>query len=513
MTKKRWIIATVVVVVAGLAFAGWQFVSAQRETTAQAQASMETAVVRQDTLQVTVEGSGSLAPTAQIQLAFLSGGQVAEVLVEEGQVVEAGQPLVWLEMDELELDVARAEASLASAEGQLAQLLASPRPEEVAAQEANLAAAQGQVSAAVANRDQVTAGPGASAIASAGTQVATAEMDYRAALRTYDSIDKKTDEDRKEQARYDLWAAEIALDAAQTQLDVLLAGADADEVRAAQADVAAAVAQRDAAQAQLDLLLAGAKEEQIQAAEAAVDQGRVAVDQARLQLERAALTAPWGGTVTSLDVEVGEMVNPVQSVIVLSDLTALEVDVNLDETDVVHVAVGQEALVTVDAFLGVGMAGEVTYVAPKADTFSGVVLYPVTVRLMPGDPSTSSTQLSRSGQAPSTGSPRLGSGQAGQVLPVRAGMTADVEITTATQEGALIVPLRAVHTEDGRAYVDRLGDGGVERVEVTLGMTTDTEAEITGGLAAGDVVVVVSGAARDSGSQMPGPMGRFMGGD
>jgi HlyD family secretion protein len=507
MSKKRWIIATVVVVVAGLAFAGWQFVSAQRETTAQAQASMETAVVRQDTLQVTVEGSGSLAPTAQIQLAFLSGGQVAEVLVEEGQVVEAGQPLVWLEMDELELDVARAEASLASAEGQLAQLLASPRPEEVAAQEANLAAAQGQVSAAVANRDQVTAGPGASAIASAGTQVATAEMDYRAVLRTYDSIDKKTDEDRKEQARYDLWAAEIALDAAQTQLDVLLAGADADEVRAAQADVAAAIAQRDAAQAQLDLLLAGPTEEQVQAAEAAVDQARIALEQARLQLERAILTAPMGGTVTTLDVEIGEMVDPVQPVVVLSDLTALEVDVNLDETDVVHVAVGQEALVTVDAFLGVGMAGEVTYVAPKADTFSGVVLYPVTVRLMPGDPSTGS------GQAPSTGSPRLGSGQAGQVLPVRAGMTADVEITTATQEGALIVPLRAVHTEDGRAYVDRLGDGGVERVEVTLGMTTATEAEITGGLAAGDVVVVVSGAARDSGSQMPGPMGRFMGGD
>jgi HlyD family secretion protein len=363
------------------------------------------------------------------------------------------------------------------------------------------------VSAAVANRDQVTAGPDASAIASAEAQVATAEMDYRAALRTYDSIDKKTDEDRREQARYDLWAAEIALDATQAQLDVLLVGADADEVRAAQADVAAAVAQRDAAQAQLDVLLAGPTEEQVQAAEAAVDQARVAVDQARLQLERAALIAPWGGTVTSLDVEVGEMVNPVQSVIVLSDLTALEVDVNLDETDVVHVAVGQEALVTVDAFLGVGMAGEVTYVAPKADTFSGVVLYPVTVRLVPGYPSTSSEQ------APSTGSPRLGSGQAGQVLPVRAGMTADVEITTATQEGALIVPLRAVHTEDGRAYVDRLGDGEVEQVEVTLGLTTDTEAEITGGLIVGDVVAVVSGATRDSGSQMPGPMGRFMGGD
>jgi HlyD family secretion protein len=308
-------------------------------------------------------------------------------------------------------------------------------------------------------------------------------MDYRAALRTYDSIDKKTDEDRKEQARYDLWAAEIALDAAQTQLDVLLAGADADEVRAAQADVAAAVAQRDAAQAQLDLLLAGPTEEQVQAAEAAVDQARVALDQARLQLEWAMLSAPMSGTVTALEAGMGEMIGPGQVVLMLSDLSGLEVDVNLDEADVAHVVVGQDARVSVDAFPGVGMTGKVTYVAPKADIFSGVVLYPVTVRLMVSD------------------------------LPLRAGMTADVEITTATQEGALIVPLRAVHTEDGHAYVDRLGDDGVERVEVTLGLTTATEAEIAGGLAVGDVVAVVSGATRNSGIQMPGPVGRFVGGD
>jgi HlyD family secretion protein len=396
--------------------------------------------------------------------------------------VEAGQVLVQLETDELGLEVARAEAALATAEGQLAQLLASPRPEEVAAQEANLAAAQGQVSAAVASRDQVAAGPDASQIAAAETQVATAEMEYRAALRTYDSIDKK-DKDRKEQANYDLWAAQVALEAAQAQLDVLLAGADADEVRAARANVSAAVAQRDAAQAQLDLLLAGATEEQVQAAEAAVDQARVALEQARLQLERATLAAPMGGTVTTLDVEIGELVSLGQPVVVLSDLSGLEVEVNLDETDVARVAAGQEAQVRLDAFPGVEMAGEVTYVASVAQSQSGVVLFPVTVLLSPAE------------------------------LPVRAGMTADVEITTASREGALIVPLRAVQTGAGRATVDRLGDGGVERVEVTLGLTTDTEAEITSGLSAGDVVVVVAGPSQDPGARMPGPMGRFVGGD
>jgi RND family efflux transporter MFP subunit len=452
-----------------------------------AQAEIETATVRKDTLAVMVEGTGSLAPQAEVSLALLTGGQVTEILVEEGQVVEAGQPLIRLETDELELQVARSEASLAAAEGQLAQLLTPPLPEEIAAQEANLAAAEGQVSAMAANRDQIVAGPSEAEIAASEVQVVAAERDYRTALRAYDSIDED-DKDNKEQARYDLWAAEVALEAARTQLDVLLAGAHDAEERAAQADVANVAAQRDAVQAQLDLILAGAAEEEIQAAEVSVAQAQVALDQAQLQLEQATLTAPMGGTVTALNIRVGEMANPGQVLIVLSDLKALEVDINLDETDVAWVSVGQDARVGVDAFPGVEMAGKVTYIAPTANSASGVVLYPVTVRLVSGE------------------------------SPARAGMTADVEVITASQEDALIVPLRAVHVKDGQAYVDRLVNGQIERVGVTLGLTTDVEAQVTSGLAAGDVVVVVAQAERDSDTpMMPGPGGggpmRFMGGN
>ena len=489
MSKKWWIVAGVVLVVAGLGFVGWQSLSNQQ---AMAEEPVETAVVRRGTLLVTVEGTGSLAPTAEVALAFLSGGQVAEILVVEGQVVEAGQPLVQLETDDLALQVVRSEAALASAEGRLAQLLAGPRPEEVAAQETNLAATMGGVSAAAANRDQVTAGPSAAQIAAAETQVASAEMEYRTALINCDSIDEG-DEARREQARYDLWAAEVALNAAQTQLDVLLAGADADAVRAAQSNVGSAAAQRDAAQAQIDLLLAGATEEQIQAAEAAVAQARVALDQTRLRLQQATLTAPMAGAVTSLGLESGEMVNPGQTVVVLSDLTALEVDVNLDETDVVRVAADQDVQVSLDAFPGVEMTGEVTYIAPTAQTQTGVVLYPVTIRLTPGDPSTGS----------------------GQGLPVRAGMTADVEITTASQEDVLIVPLRAVEVEGERAYVQRLAGDQIEQVAVELGMVTETEVEITGDVAEGpalslvegDVIVTVPSAQGSAGGGMFGMFG------
>jgi len=159
------------------------------------------------------------------------------------------------------------------------------------------------------------------------------------------------------------------------------------------------------------------------------------------------------------------------------------VEVNLDETDVAQVAIGQETLVSVDAFPDVNLAGEVMYIAPVAQIESGVVLYPVTVRLAPAD------------------------------IPVRAGMTGDVEIISAIQEGALIVPLRAVHTEGERSYVDRLVGGQTERVEVTLGMVTETEVEITSGLAEGDVVSVVAAPTPGSTQREFGPGVMFGRGD
>ena len=395
MSKKWLIVAVVVVLVAVLGFAGYQRISARRavaETPAE-----ETAVVRRGTLLVTVGATGSLAPHAEVSLAFTSGGRVAEVLVEEGQVVEAGQPLARLETDDLTLQVAQAEAALAAAEAQLAQLLAPPRPEEIAVQEANLQAMQAQVSAAAANRDQLTAGADAAQIAAAEAQVASAQAQQKIALDAHDQTMKcrtVTQPDgtkkemcpalgtREEEARYNLHAADVALAAAQVQLDALLAGAD-DQVRAAEANVWAAAAQRDAAQAQLDLLSAGSTEEQIQAAQAAVDQARVSLDQARLRLEQATLTAPMSGAVTALNVQPGEMVGTAQPAVVLSDLAALEVEVNLDETDVAQVAVGQKVQVGLDAFPGVEMAGEVAHIAPVAQAQAGVVLYPVTIRLVP----------------------------------------------------------------------------------------------------------------------------------
>ena len=76
MNRKWWIVGVVVVLVAWLGFTGC---SSQQATTEE---PGEMAVAQRGTLLVTVEGTGSLAPSAEVTLAFLSGGQVAEVLVE-----------------------------------------------------------------------------------------------------------------------------------------------------------------------------------------------------------------------------------------------------------------------------------------------------------------------------------------------------------------------------------------------------------------------------------------------
>jgi HlyD family secretion protein len=455
-------------------------------------------------LELTANGTGSLIPAAEASLAFTLGGVVEEVLVEEGEIVEAGQSLVRLEPDDFELQVAQAEAALAAAKAQLAQLVVAPRPEQVAVQEANLGVAEAQLSGAAANHDRTVAGADAGQIATAEAQLASATTRRKQAYDFHERTMKCFDIDKtftlpdgsknhidkticpmlgptEERARYNWQAAEEALTAAQARLNDLKDGANAADIRATQSNVAAVTAQRDAAQARLDQLLAEPTTEEVEAKQAAVDEARAALDEAQRRLAKATLTAPFSGVVTYLGVDTGELVGANRPILSLSDLSELEVDVNLDESDAARVALGQLARITLDAFSGTELSGEVTYIAPVGETASGVVLYPVTVRL------------------DSTG------------LPAKAGMTADVEIIVADKKDALVVPLRAVHTEGERAYVERLSGEQVEQADVTLGMMTDTEIEITAGLREGDEVVVVPGPAE--GQQRRGPLGLFGGGN
>jgi HlyD family secretion protein len=272
-------------------------------------------------------------------------------------------------------------------------------------------------------------------------------------------------------------ATEAALQGAQYELEVAQAGYNLEVAGISQASVQSAWVQVLNSEVALET-----EPLQLEQLELSLSQAQLALDSARRAVEDTELIAPMNGTVTTMEPQVGEMASAGAPVVVLSDLATFVVEVNLDETDVAQVTVGQEALVSVDAFPEAELSGEVTYVAPVAQVESGVVLYAVTVHLSPTD------------------------------IPVRAGMTTDVEIVSASRDNALIVPLRAVHTEGDQIYVYRLVGDQTEEVQVALGMVTETEVEITGGLAEGDVVSVVAAPTPDSTGVGFGPGGIFGGG-
>jgi HlyD family secretion protein len=215
--------------------------------------------------------------------------------------------------------------------------------------------------------------------------------------------------------------------------------------------------------------------DQVKRAKARLEQAQVSLQQVEWRLAQASLVSPINGTVTALNVDAGEMANNGQTIVVLSDLSILKVEVNVDETDVSRLKNGMEVQVSVDAFPSHELTGKVIYIEPTAVIQSGVVLYTVTVEMKPD-----STTV------------------ADQALPLRSGMTVNVTFPIEQHKDTLMVPFRAVETEGGQAYVTQVTPSGSEHVAVTLGMITDTQIEILSGIDEGDVVTVYANPIQDT---------------
>ena len=113
----------------------------------------------------------------------------------------------------------------------------------------------------------------------------------------------------------------------------------------------------------------------------AVTEAEATLRRAEADLATTRLRAPFAGTVTALEANLGEMVQAGQVVVVLADLSRMQVETtDLSERDVVHVQVGQPAVVFVEA-LNAEIPGRVTQVAAQASVIGGDVVYTVVVEL------------------------------------------------------------------------------------------------------------------------------------
>jgi multidrug resistance efflux pump len=237
---------------------------------------------------------GRVEPTRDaVRLSFETSGRIAEILVDEGDAVTAGQVVARLDDRLAKARVAAAEAGLAQAKARYLLARRGPRKEDIAA-------------------------------ARADAEAAAATAAHRAAeLARSDKLGK--------------------------------AGALADSV--VDADGAAAKvadAQASAAKARLDSIRSGTRVEMIEEASASIALAQAELDSAKVALDQTVLRAPTAGTILRRTAEQGALVTlmPPQVVVTLADVKELEIRAEIDEADIASIAVGMPAYATADAYGG-----------------------------------------------------------------------------------------------------------------------------------------------------------------
>jgi len=411
-------------------------------------ADYETVPVRRDTILAAVNAPGSVRPKEQVTLTFPSGGTLAELHVQPGQQVKAGEALARLDIRQLELNVVQADATLKINEARLAQTKAGTQPADLASAEASVASAE-----ALYNAAKNKLGLQSEQLSIAEADLKKAELTLLDAQAAYDRVASRPDIGMLPQA--------LALERATIDYQRALANYKLQVAAVDDTSFKSAAAQLAQAQAQLEKLRQAPLAEELAIAEAQVEQARASLEQAKLRLADAALVAPFSGTVVSTGAKVGELVSAATPMIVLADLEHYYIDVTIDETDIGHIQIGQDAVITLDAFPEVTLQGKVTSLDPVGKSTQGVVSFGAEIRVLATD------------------------------VPLRPGMTATADITVARKEGVLVVPNRAIRRDSGgRYYVEILSAGEVKQRLVTTGASNELVTEIVNGLSEEEEVVV-----------------------
>ena len=326
----------------------------------------------------------------EVVVAPQASGRIAEMLVDRGDDVRAGDVLVRLDDSLLLSQQLEAEAGLVTANANLDHVLAGSRPQEIEAARAAIDQVEAQrdgATQAVINAQDVLSNPLLLdvEITAARTQARLAEQSVEMAeatlaemeLRRSVYVDQGGDVERTwnlqlqasqhalAQAEAELWGNWQYLEALQSVRDnpltlrAQLHGAEM-QLNLVEAHVAAA-------QAALDDLEAGATEEEIAMAEAQVHQAEAAVRLFDTQIAQLTLEAPMDGVVTSRSSQVGETATAGLPLLTIANMDEVTLVIYIPETRVGHLRLGQEVQVQVDSFPGRAFIGEVVHIAGEAE--------------------------------------------------------------------------------------------------------------------------------------------------
>lgn len=331
-----------------------------------------------------VTAVGRLVPRQVAVLGLAMGGELADLPVGEGEVVQAGDLLARIG------DRQAQEAALAQARAEQLAARHGLRMLEDTADLTHAANEQGVVEARAALVEAIHA---QSLLDTAAFRDRLDDKNV-ALTKAQDELDKAREELDKhldlDPANATRKRAQTAFDKAQKTLDDAVYARDSlqSQLDTAEAAVRVAIERLAEAERRRDATQDGPDAEQLSLSQARLAAADAAVAAAERGLGLTELYAPFAGTIVDMhDVEPGMLVAAGAPIVTLADMSVCFVETtDLTELDVVRVTVGQQATVVPDALEELSLAGVVESIAGVPELRSGDVLYTVRIRLDDSDP-------------------------------------------------------------------------------------------------------------------------------
>ncbi len=473
--KIRWLIVGVVI----LAIAGgaaFYYVQSTKASTATTEATpVQTASAIRGSIVLYANGTGTLSPANSVSFGFGTSGQVTELNVKIGDTVEAGQVIGQIDnadvlaaykqakrtLDDLTTPAAVAEAKQAVADAEveiynakqdLEYLISSDVfywEDQVAIAETTLKTAQTEGGAKPTTEQKQKIDTANTTLTRAKNNLEAAQWKYAnkyvPATFTYTITDT---EDRDNDGNTEETYTEV------------VAPSDA-EVAAARATYELAIESQKEKQAYLDMLSGSALPEDVPGSSlTSLVEAQTALQTAEENLKATQLISPISGIVTDVSASVGDYVSA-SAVVTVADLSQpYTIDTYFDAEDWSSVQVGYPTEVVFDILPDNTYTGTVIMVYPELDTSSNSSLVHAIVKLNDIVDTT---------------------------LP--SGTSAAVDVISGKAEGAVLVPVEALHKIDDGRYTLFVMENGSPRLRVVeVGLQDITYAEITSGLEAGETV-------------------------
>ncbi|HXG66638.1 MAG TPA: efflux RND transporter periplasmic adaptor subunit [Blastocatellia bacterium] len=443
--KRKYVIAGVAVVILGAIV-----VFSRAIQTKEGEAVQVGKVEKRARLESKVTASGDIRPVKYYDLTSEVQGRVEQIYVNEGDVVKKGQPLVRVDPTQIDAQVAASRAAMSATEQEAAN-------QRVAVQQAETAVLQMRASLSAAEAE----------LERSKAELQYAENEYNRYQQLVETgIATKSQFDQAK-SRYDQQRAVVR--ANQSRVDQLR-----QQVKDAELGIERAKAA-------------------MRASEARVRQSQAQLTQQTDQLYKTVRKSPIDGVVSYLPVKVGQFALAGFSttpLLTVADMSLINAEIKVDETDIADVQVGQKVKVKVDALGEVEIDGEVVEKGASAVTRSGQTI----------------TQSTSSQEAKDfIVKVRLNPPEEIR-LKLRPGMSTTATITTAMVDNVLTVPLQAIvpremPNKDGenaeqangrKKEVDGvflLKNGRAQFTPVTTGIKGDQEIEVKSGVNEGDEII------------------------